>query len=324
MLAEGQKRARQAVVAFGISVLLGLVLLRAFGELWPGCRDVDFWRRYRFLRKAGAQGPLRVFTGSSRAACGIQPLAMDVGGLNFNFGVLGGNAVQDYYKLSWLVKLGRKPDLLVLEVWSVGYCLPPDADRWLADVSLAERRLYSRWAEDPRYYGGVISYVTTLPDDLDIPVRVFFPDWIPEHFRRNGRFDQRGSLSQEHPPSKILSPAQRQKVLEAARPIAQEFRPQSVHVAALRAQLELCRQQSIPVVLLKLPTGPSYRALYTAAHLRDSEALWRSLSQQYGALLLDHEQWGVEADFCEGCHLFDEAAVRYSRFLGQELRRLGY
>jgi hypothetical protein len=326
---EKQRQARRGVAVFFIVLVTCLIGLRVFGETVPGCRDVDFWRRCRNLDKARAQKPntpFRAFLGSSRIACGVRLTPLGLDGVNFNFASLGGNPVQDYFKSSWLIQLGKKPSLLVLEAWSEGLCLGPVPQRWLPQLAVWERKIYSQWAQDPSFYSGPWDYLGNLPKDLDPPVHYFFPNWMPENFRRTIRFDALGGMSHDFKPSDWTperTQKQFQKALEGNAPFMKEFHPQKVHLAALRQQLEMCRANSIPVLFVLAPSSQAYRKEYGAAHLADSRKFWKSLEQEFGCKFVDSSNWGKESDFFDGYHLFDDSADLYSQWLGQRIRELG-
>lgn len=326
---EKQRQARWAVAVFFTVLLTCLTASRIFGEVVPGCRDMDFWRRCGYLDKARARkpnSPFRAFMGSSRIACGVRLHSLGLDGVNFNFASLGGNPVQDFFKSSWLIRLGKKPDLMVLEAWSEGLCLDPEPQRWLSELAVWERKLYSQWAQDPSFYSGPWDYVSNVPQDLDPPVRFFFPNWMRENFRRTNRFDDLGGMSHDvdtsdWTPERLQQ--QVQKSLDAHAPLMKEFHPQNVHLAALRQQLEMCREHSIPVLLVMAPSAPAYRKGYGPIHLADSQKLWKSLEQEFGCKSIDSSDWGQDSDFFDGYHLFDRSAERYSQWLGQRIRQLG-
>lgn len=323
-----QRKARKSAFAFFVCFFGCLALLRIFGEVVPGCRDVDFWTRHGLLKNAMKEKKtqtFRVLMGSSRVGCGVQPRDMGLSDVTFNFAMNAGNAVQDYFRGRWLLDTGLRPRVFVLEAWSVGYCLEPNPKHWNTFFSLQERQLYSQWSQDPNLAVRPSDYLRQLPQEIDLPLRFFLPNWMPENYRRRDNFDALGwTPNPRNRPTPKERSATLLKSLELHAEGLSDFRPHQVYVRALRQHIELCQTQRVPVVLLVTPNSPAYRNHLSSTHQEKAHEFWQSLSKEYQIPIIDSGKWGTEDDFYDGFHVYDKAIEKYSRWLGQRLQELGY
>jgi hypothetical protein len=314
------------VVAFAAGQLaLGLAV-----EHWlPRARDPEYAARVGRLRARRAEAPGRplvLVLGSSRVEMGLRggPAAVGPGGreaLVFNFGLPGAGPELDALCLRRLFAEGVRPDLLVLEVLTPALNQPgkhPVEENWLDAGRLrdAERGFLDRYHSDPG---------RTLRQWLKGRVPCV---WHRDHLRALLALDPRDGAASSHdaygwhPFGEDPTPEQRRRNSDFARgqyaAAWGEFRLADGPARALADALAMCRRRDVPVALLLMPEGPTFRALYPPSMRAGIDAHLRAVGGRWGVPLIDARDWLSDDAFYDSHHLTAGGAAAFTERFERE------
>jgi hypothetical protein len=88
---------------------------------------------------------------------------------------------------------------------------------------------------------------------------------------------------------------------------------------ALRDLLELCRKNGTATALLLTPESSEFRGWYSDESARLVRDYFEDVSRTHHIPLVDARTWMADEDFVDGQHLLPDAAVAFTRRLGQEV-----
>jgi hypothetical protein len=315
-----------AVVAFAAGQLaLGVAV-----EHWlPAARDPEYAARVALLRARRAEAPDRplvLVLGSSRVEMGLRagPVGVTPSGreaLVFNFGMSGAGPQLDLVFLRRLFAEGVRPDLLVLEVLTPALNQPgehPVEENWLDAGRLrdAERGFLGHYHSDPG---------RTLRQWLKGRLPCV---WHRDHLRALLALDPRdvtGSASSPygwHSYFEEPTPEQRGRNSDFARGQYAgtwgEFRLADGPARALADALAMCRQRDVPVALLLMPEGPTFRAHYPPSMRAGIDAHLRAASDRWGVPLIDARDWLPDEAFYDSHHLTADGATTFTERFERE------
>lgn len=91
---------------------------------------------------------------------------------------------------------------------------------------------------------------------------------------------------------------------------------------AMRDLLTRCRREGIPVVLVRMPATPKFRALYSSEGRAQLEAFLAELRDRYGADIIDATDWLEEKYFDDGHHVLKSGAVQFSIRMVEEVQKV--
>jgi hypothetical protein len=327
--------ARRAVLALLCAALSFAVLQAGLGVAiehgLPGVRDPEYAFKIERLRARLAEAPGRplvLVLGSSRVQMGLDAARVraSLGGrpaLVFNFGMSGGGALLDAVFLRRLRADGVRPDLLVLEV------LPPTLNQpgayaleedWLngARLRAAELAFVNRFHTEPRRAWRQWAKGRGLPcywghDDLRSNLALDTRDPATRPERILGTMDGLGwrPYSQED-----VAPERRAWLAQLARRqynnALGEFRLAPGPARALRETVARCRQDGLPLALLLMPEGASFRALYPPSMRAGIDRHLAGLCREWDLPLIDARLWMDDDAFWDGHHLLPRGAAAFS------------
>jgi hypothetical protein len=305
---------------------------------FPEWRDPTYSYKADRLRKrteAGPDHPLTVvMIGSSRTVFGLksssleQPLSEAVGQpvVVFNFGVPGAGPVANLLNLKRLLAEGIRPDLLLIEV------LPPlmTGKRSVAEVNLLrpeqlqwnDLRLLERYGDEDRrlrkeWWLGCLA--PCYSHRFSILSRVC-PPYLYYLYRQDGFRDIDGSGWVEPPEQR--NAGIREVALRAAREdyhnYLSDFQVGEAGAGAIREQLEVCRQEGIPVALVLMPEGTEFRSWYQPADWQAIEFFLTHVCREFDVPLINAREWLPDEDFVDSHHLLPSGAERFTDRLGRE------
>jgi hypothetical protein len=90
-------------------------------------------------------------------------------------------------------------------------------------------------------------------------------------------------------------------------------------IRALRDTLALARERGIPVMLVRMPEGASFRALYPAAVAAQIDEFLRDLATEFRCRVADCRLWMADDAFVDGHHLLRTPAGAFSERLASEI-----
>lgn len=336
---RGRRTLLLALALLGLVNAAAAAALQASGRL----RDPMYHQRADLLaaRSAAADRPfVLVALGSSRTQGGFDPLgaaledrlagAVGRPAVAFNFGVQGAGPLLHELYLRRLLAEGPRPDALFLEVtptmllgvsgaprervsraldvrfvrWAEldvlerrGAGWPGMRDEWLKARAkgLWEYRFQFVWAAVPAWVPAGYSAARGAPGDAC----GWTPPWI-DGFTDARRPAAQARARDDHGP-----------VLAAG-----ELHP--APVASLRAICELCRDEHIPLSLVLMPEGPSFRSLYAPEVEARVAAVIDGLAAEFGVPVVNAREWVEEPEFADGHHLLPAGARRFTARLADE------
>lgn len=328
------------------ALLWGLVFFvsgqMAFGlivEYWrPELRDLEYGYRLQRLRarlREESDRPLVLLLGSSRVEIGIRPEAFPtpdtLGGpapIVFNFGLTASGPVMELLCLHRLIADGIRPDGLVVEVLAP-LLHQPYSDQlggdWLniARVAWRDLTVLERYATPPRpvyrewWQTRLLPCFTHRFCILSWMAPAFVPGNARQDHYRN--IDRSGWLACAR--TSVTEEEQRRGLRMARAQYAWRLAPFQIDEApdrALRALLQRCRSERIPVLLLMMPEGSDFRAWYPAETEARIDRYLAELSREYKARVVDARCWMADTDFNDGHHLLLPGATAFSERFGRE------
>jgi hypothetical protein len=337
------RRARSALLCAGLAMLVlqgGLRLFIEYGD--PGVRDPGYAVHLAQLRQGGAgpDGPLRVLMlGSSRTMLGLK--AAEMGDaltrrlgrpvLVHNYGEPGNNPLNHLFRWRRLRQDGLHIDLLLVEVMPSQLNANRPVNQFVASLLFPVNRL--RAADLPllEHYTG-----ESAPNlRRDWYLAYCFP-WYAhreELLRRSARFfvplDRRFLPTEEAnacgdplmsaaDKMKMRTPRALSKTYEEYAFWFEEFRLGGSNCQALHELLEDARAQSVPVALVLMPEGPTFRSWFPESMYRQVYDWLTGLSREHACALINAHEWLDEDDFFDSHHMLGPGAEKFTRRLERE------
>ncbi len=325
-------------VAWGVvAFAAGQFALALAVERWlPALRDPEYAAKAERLRARVAEAhdrPLVLVLGSSRVQMGLRggPTAAGPDGrptLVFNFGIAGAGPYLEALCLRRLFAEGVRPDLLVLEVLPPALNQPgshPLEETWFDAGRLrdAERAFLGRYHSDPQralreWLKGRLPCVWHR-DYLRAFLALDVGDDRSATERACRFTDPNGWLPYR---SADVTPEQRRAATDFARgqyaPAWGEFRLAERPARALADVLTTCRQRGVPVALLLMPEGPTFRAHYSSSMRAGLDDYLRTVSERWGVPLIDARDWLADDAFYDSHHLLPRGAAAFTERLERE------
>jgi hypothetical protein len=90
-------------------------------------------------------------------------------------------------------------------------------------------------------------------------------------------------------------------------------------VRAIRDTLALAREHGIPVMLVRMPEGITFRALYPPSVAARLDRFVSELAGEFGCRVADCRLWMPEEAFADGHHLLRKPAGAFSERLAMEV-----
>lgn len=339
-----RRRARRTLVLtlalLALANLVGWGLLQASGKL----RDPMYHQRADLL--ASRSGPparpfVLVMLGSSRTQNGFDPLEVQLEprlsaelgrpAVAFNFGVKGAGPLLHELYLRRMLRDGPRPDALYLEVTPSMLLAASGAPREQRSRALDARFL--RWDELAVLESRGSAWEGMRAEWAKVRAKALWeyrfqfvwsvlPVWVPPQYSatRGGPLDVCGW----HPVVlEVLTDELRRSATAAAHrehgPAVSEGVLHPAPVAALRGICETCRREALPLTLVLLPEGPSFRALYSPAVEARVASVLDPLKTEFGVALVNARDWIDEPEFSDGHHLLPAGARRFTARLADEV-----
>jgi hypothetical protein len=341
MFSSRRSFARRAVLTLVwglVAFAVGQFVLGWAVEHWlPAARDAEYTVKLERLRARQSEEPGRplvLVLGSSRVALGLRAdsLHPDYQGrpaLVFNFGLTGGASLVEALSLRRLLSEGVRPDLLVLEV------LPPTLNQ------PGRHPLEEEWFDAGRLRSSERGFLHAYHSDETRTRRQWLKRRIPclwhtHHLRRllvpqeQGastapvtwacqRMDAYGWLRASFDD---VTSEQRQRSIDIARgqyaTALGDFHLAEGPSRALDDILHYCRREGIPVALLLMPEGPTFRSLYPPSMRAGIDAHLQAVSREHDVPLIDAREWLPEEAFWDSHHLLPRGAAAFTERLGRE------
>lgn len=332
----GRRRRARSALASGALVFVAVNLaLGWFAERNARIRDPlygDKAVKLQALLKEPDRGPIVVMFGSSRTGFAFNGTTIegrlrsaDRSAVAFNFGIPATGPIAHLLYLRRMREAGIKPDLILFEILPSMYArLPvgPSEALWLyGDRLLAhELETVERFGFDSRETRGRWREATFLPTyglRFQLLGRVI-QSWLPWQYR----FDWSRSTDRcgwGTPYKDALTKDEREFAERHARAeyfqVLRDWQLGDESAGALRELLSECRAAGIPVKLVLLPEGTTFRSWYPPSVRERLDAFLRST----GADVVDAREWLDDAEFTDGHHQLRGGAEKFSRRLTDEV-----
>jgi hypothetical protein len=333
-------RARRILFwALGFFMLFLAGASYAVEHFLPGARDPEFTAKVSRLQALLKETPgdrLVVMLGSSRTflafRAGDAHLTVDRAPVvTFNMGMTGGGPFTELMCLRRLLTARIHPDLLLVEVFPLLFNDAgehPLEEYWLQSSRLrlselvhlepyhSDRvRLLRRWWQARLFpWSALESWAQELflkiepggaPGPIAVPAGVMDEHGWKAHFQGG------------------ISPQMRARMLEVARAQYRQcmnsFHPGQPQARALLTLLDLCHQHHIPVVLVMMPEGSTFRSCY-AEGLRESlNSYVRDLARPWNLPWHDASSWLPDEAFSDSHHALPSGAALFTARLVREV-----
>jgi hypothetical protein len=317
-----------------IGFLCAQLIMDVVVDRWhPELYDEEYGARLGMLKarlRETPGRPLMLAVGSSRLGLGFQPellppLQTPSGQrpLVFNFSHLAAGPVMNLMDMRRLLHEGIRPQWLVLE--AVPTCLSHEAPSMpltmsaAQDLPLLQRYLnpgmvwgiYLRGRVNPWYkhrQGLLRRYAPPFVTRID----------VSDEVKLEPLGGDRAWMA-----VKQIDPAEYRRRLDVVRKIyfadLQHYRVDPMCDRAMRELLELCRQQSISVILVLTPEGSEFRSWYSRDASTTVARYMNELSRAYGVAVVDARAWNADGDFSDSHHLLLHGAESFTRRLGRDV-----
>ncbi len=340
-------RSRRSFVAVLIGLIgfvalqLGLAVAIEIGM--PQIRDRTYERRLRLVKKSLRAKPVKPWTvlmmGSSRVQWGFRvdkdeekDWAQIVGHPveAFNFGVAGSASLTELLTWYRLRRDGVRPNLLLIEVLPAflaapahdlgNIILPTERIGW-RDLPLVERyagdarkNVRREWLESWPLAGFThrFSFLSLVGRDL-----------LPPTYRLANveAVDESGAPYQVFM-TPITSEERRRRTEYAAgeyQPLLARFKLGGPQCQALRELLAACRKDGVPVALVVMPEGPTYRSWYPPGTWEIIQEWLTQVSREFDAPLVNAHEWiNDDEDFMDSHHLLPTGRIKFKERLERE------
>jgi hypothetical protein len=341
---QPRNKRRSALVALGVGAYCAIILHAALviaSEYSLYLRDPvysDKERKLARIERALPPGsPVVVFVGTSRAGNGFdagraqavltETLGRPAG--TFNFGTPASGPVTHLVHFRRLLADGHRPALLLLEVHAPVLAELPDGP---LEGRFADGTVFS-WDELDLLDGYGCSTAKLRAERKKVPVK----PWYALRFQIVGRlaptslpYYLRHDWSRGPDPNgwnamlfNDLSPEEREVGLRRAeREYRHIFRGMKLGdgpVRALRDTLALAREHGIPVTLVRMPEGTTFRALYPQEVAERIDRFVNDLAAEFECRVADCRLWMPDEAFADGHHLLRTPAGAFSERLARDV-----
>ena len=312
-----------AFVVFAVALNFGFSLA---AELNPRLRDPAYGDKFVKLK---TKTPDVLMLGSSRTLLGFHAGRVEeqTGRTAFNFGTPATGPITHLVYLERLLKQGVRPRRLIVEVLPSMFADGPEGpieqtflngERLTADeIDTVERFGFAPAVVRPAWRESVIAPWWKLR--FQILGRIS-PSWLPW----NLRFDWSRTADAHGwatPPRQEVTPEERAVQLakvrdEYAHTLAHMV-PNGRPLSALRELIAICQANDIPVTLVRMPEGDTFREMYPPG----LEERVTAILEPLGVPVIDARQWLTEDDFYDGHHPFTRGAEKFTDRLIQDMRK---
>lgn len=335
---------RSALVALGVGAYCAVLLHAALviaSECSHYVRDPVFSDKERKLsrieRSLPPDSPVVVFIGTSRAGNGfdagraqaVLSAALGRPAGAFNFGTPASGPLTHLVHFKRLLADGHRPALLLLEMHAPVLAELPDGP---LEGRFADGTVFS-WDELDLLDAYGCSTGKLRSERKEVPVK----PWYALRFQIVGRlaptslpYYLRHDWSRGPDPNgwnamlfNDLSTEERAVGLKRAeREYRHIFRGMKLGdgpVRALRDILALARERGIPAMLVRMPEGTTFRALYPPAVAKHLDRFVNDLAAESGCRVADCRLWMPDEAFADGHHLLRDPAGEFSERFAREL-----
>lgn len=337
-----QRRAAVVALAVGaiVSVLLHFALAGA-AEVTHLLRDPVYADKERRLARVEYDlpaGSLTVlFLGTSRTGNGFDAdraqeslsnmLGQRAGA--FNFGTPASGPITHLLHLKRLLESGHRPALVLLEIHAPTLAELPDGslESRFADGTLLEWREldwlagYGFPVERLREKRRTVAVAPWYGLRFQLMGRIS-PTTLPFHLRHDWG---RGADANGWNPVFVEEVDDEQYAFGLARAkreysgILSNMKLGDAPVRAVRDFVALCREHSIPVVLVRMPEASGFRALYPRLVEALIKKCLNELAAETGCRVADCREWMPDRAFADGHHLLRNGASAFTERLTREV-----
>lgn len=296
-------------------------------------RDPEYGKRLSRLHDRVAENPDRplvLVLGSSRAAMGVRPGALDnrSGPMLFNFALAGSGPVMELMAFRRAMADGVKPSAVLIEYWPAflredsGYA--EDARIDPARLCPRDRPLIREYFRDPDGTERVMRRHRLNPwyEHRRALLNQLAPRWLPTSQRTEAiwdKIDDWGWL----PGHDVVSDAQRESAfkgtIEYYRPLFQAYEVSPVADRALRQLIAEVRERGLPVALVYLPESTRFRTLMPPAAVTRADTHLQSVCADLVIPLIDLRTWAPDEMMPDGFHLMQHGAAEFTKTLAPKV-----
>ena len=335
-----QIRARQAVLAGALLFILGQLAVGILSEWYLRIRDPLYGDKFvkleRRLNRSGQSATMVLMLGSSRTGLAFHGRRVEArlsselqqAAVAFNFGIPASGPVTHLVYWNRLCQAGVKPDLLLLEILpsmlADGHGGPLEGHWFYADrVTTSEVPVLIKYgfperAVRQRHLSSLLWPAYSLRFQL---MSRIIPSWLPWQVRfdwSRGADECGWGTTQSQTVDPVLRDAGVRRAHAEYAGILSQLQPGGGAMQALKDLLQSCREQQIPVFLVLMPEGSEFRSWYPPEKLTTLKQTLHLLGTEFGAPLIDAQNWLPDEAFYDSHHMFAAGAEAFSDRLLEE------
>lgn len=328
--ADRRRSAVVVITAIATAIAVQAALALVIAET-PGIRDplyADKAEKLRACIDANPDAKVVVQFGSSRTSNALRGLDLWPK-IAFNFGIPAtGPVVQGVYLRRWLDE-GHRTDLVLLEMFPAQLAsqMPHPMESYFINperFNSAETSRVIAHGFPAKRFDEAAGFSALYRYRLQTLGRIA-PAWLPW----NARYDSsRGSDSVGWLRGIFDNPTPEQRAAGIARATAeygnllQTLRLDGPAALAMHENLVLCQERGVAAVVVLMPEGKSFDALYTADARRRVTAFVADIERNFGSVVIDARRWLEDADFIDGHHALPSGAGTFTTKLGERIAPL--
>jgi hypothetical protein len=300
-----------------------------WGPIW--LRDPESGVKLARLAQMAERSPnVRIVAiGSSRLAEGLRPDVLGDPPPFFNFGIVGAGPVQERLALQRLLRLGIRPQTVVVEYWPpylLDFAGEREEDRidrnWLDTADVTTLHPYVR---DRAALHSDLFAARTVPaySHRFVMWNLLAPVWLPYEKRQDFRWRAQSDSGWLAPKPFDVGWVARWERLRLSRqyygPFLASPNLDRVGERAFDDLLDDCAQTDIAVILTWLPESSEFRSWYRPEVDRIARAKFTALARRPHVRAIDARTWIADERLADGFHLDAQGAAELTARLAAEL-----
>jgi hypothetical protein len=331
--AKLDRRARSAIVIGLLAFIAFQAGFRYLLTIRPEVGDREFGRKLNDLQAKIAQfpdRPLVLMLGSSRVATGFRPDSLPTEihqqAITFNFSQVGTGPQLAHLQLYRLLKQGIKPAYVLIEFWAPFWANDGYLQAYLDALNLAtlnrsdiniltryipkSKHLINRWIS-----AQILPMFASRFVLLSHLGQAWAPNFDPD--RRLQNLDQSGWWA----PRQTVSNLDHEKLVKHYAEVygkrLASFSIKPTPDRALQDLIELCHREGITPIVVVLPEGRDFQAIYDQNARATVDKYLSNLRTK--TQVVDTRDWVRDDGFSDGHHLLPAGAEQFTQRLGQEV-----
>ena len=305
-------QARRSLAWSAAATLAAFVAVTAYLDTFRlGVIDPEYYAKEQLVLAAADPGRLTVCVGSSRVMAAVTPAAVPAAAGLFNLGHTGAGPAANYLNLSRLYSAGVVPRRAVIELMPA-FCVREDEGTLAGVCRTADAAAVGPYVRGGPFYA---EYVKCRIRGLVGHVRrTAGPVAFADAYDAAGGWRGATDTTSTDRRAELIR-------LQAVHygPRLRQFAPSAEAGRAVRNVVALCRRHGTDPVLILMPEGRDFRAMYGPGAEGRFVAHAEGLAADPGVRLVNARDWLAESDMADSHHALRPGAVKFTARLAAEL-----